>query len=114
MGLTVRRVARLKEPGRYLDSNGLYLQVLSASNRSWLLRYELRARNDGWGVARPRRSRSKKHDSAHARRGNCSPTELTRSTRRTERAKQAAAAGRDKTFAAEGAARPLGSVRIVW
>src|SRR5262249_2575802 len=44
MGLTVKRVARLKEPGRYLDSNGLDLQVISAPNRNWRLRYELHAR----------------------------------------------------------------------
>jgi hypothetical protein len=29
MGLTVRTVARLTKPGRYLDSNGLYLQAIS-------------------------------------------------------------------------------------
>jgi integrase len=39
MPLTVKRVERLKEPGRYLDAKGLYLQVVSKTNRSWLLRY---------------------------------------------------------------------------
>src|SRR5450759_1421043 len=40
MALTVKRIDRLKEPGRYLDAHGLYLQVMNATNRSWLLRYE--------------------------------------------------------------------------
>ena len=48
IGLTVKRVARLTKPARYLDSLGLYLQVISATNRSWLLRYELRGKKR-WG-----------------------------------------------------------------
>jgi hypothetical protein len=43
MALTVRKVARATKPGRYREGSvrGLYLQVMSASNRSWLLRYAL-------------------------------------------------------------------------
>jgi integrase len=40
MPLTVNRVKKLTKPGRYFDERGLYLQVLSSTNRSWLLRYE--------------------------------------------------------------------------
>jgi len=40
MALTVKKIAGLVEPGRYADGKGLYLQVISRSNRSWLLRYE--------------------------------------------------------------------------
>jgi hypothetical protein len=40
VSLTVKGIAKLRERGRYLDEHGLYLQVMSASNRSWLLRYE--------------------------------------------------------------------------
>ena len=40
MALTVKKIAGLVEPGRYADGKGLYLQVASKNNRSWLLRYE--------------------------------------------------------------------------
>jgi integrase len=40
MPLTVKKIADLIETGRYADGGGLYLQVISRSNRSWLLRYE--------------------------------------------------------------------------
>jgi integrase len=40
MALTSKRVAKLKEPGRYGDGKGLYLQVTTAGVRSWCLRYE--------------------------------------------------------------------------
>lgn len=39
--LTAKRVLKLrKTPGRYFDERGLYLQVKSPRNASWLLRYE--------------------------------------------------------------------------
>jgi integrase len=74
MALTVKRVERLREPGRYLDSKGLYLQVVSKTNRSWLLRYyrDGRERWMGLGSAhdfsldeareRARRYRQQLHD----------------------------------------------------
>ena len=37
--LTDRRVAQYNEPGRYADGNGLFLQVITRTNKSWLLRY---------------------------------------------------------------------------
>lgn len=40
MALTIKRIARLSQPGRHGDGHGLYLQVVSRTNRSWLLRYE--------------------------------------------------------------------------
>jgi integrase len=41
MRLTAKRVERLKKTaGRYLDDRGLYLQVNSPGNASWILRYE--------------------------------------------------------------------------
>jgi hypothetical protein len=39
MALTIRRLAKLTKPGRYLDGHGLYLQVGPTGARSWLLRY---------------------------------------------------------------------------
>jgi integrase len=49
MTLTAKKVAKLKEPGRYSDGarSGLYLQIQSPTNRSWLLRYE-RAGRERW------------------------------------------------------------------
>ena len=38
--LTEKKVAKTKEPGRYGDGKGLYLQITPAGNRSWILRYE--------------------------------------------------------------------------
>ncbi len=50
MGLTVKRIEKLKEPGRYGDGHGLYLQVMSATNRSWLLRFERGGRERWLGL----------------------------------------------------------------
>ncbi len=47
MGLTIKRIAKLTKRGRYFDEKGLYLQVISATNRSWLFRYE-RAGQKRW------------------------------------------------------------------
>ena len=40
MGLTIKRVAKATSPGRYADGHGLYLQVVSPTNRSWIFRYQ--------------------------------------------------------------------------
>lgn len=40
MALTIRLVEKLRTPGRYLDEHGLYLQVMSPTNRSWILRFQ--------------------------------------------------------------------------
>jgi integrase len=48
MKLTVKKIEQLKkQPGRYFDGHGLYLQVLSKTNQSWLLRYE-RNKKERW------------------------------------------------------------------
>jgi integrase len=39
MALTMKRVEKLVQPGRYHDEHGLYLQVISKTNKSWILRY---------------------------------------------------------------------------
>ena len=44
MTLTTKRIEKLKQAGRYGDGHGLYLQVLSPTNRSWLLRFERHGR----------------------------------------------------------------------
>jgi integrase len=48
--LTVKRVGRLKDPGRYSDGQGLYLQIVNASNRSWVFRYERAGRERFMGL----------------------------------------------------------------
>jgi hypothetical protein len=47
MALTALKVARLKEPGRYADGLGLYLQITLSGVKSWILRYE-RAGRERW------------------------------------------------------------------
>jgi hypothetical protein len=41
MTLTVKKIARLHDPGRYGDGRGLYLQVNAGGSRAWVLRFEL-------------------------------------------------------------------------
>jgi integrase len=38
--LTTKGVEQIKAPGRYPDGNGLYLQIIGTTNRSWLFRFE--------------------------------------------------------------------------
>jgi hypothetical protein len=47
-GLTVKRIARLKQKGRYSDGGGLYLQVNESGSKSWVFKYE-RTLRDGNG-----------------------------------------------------------------
>lgn len=42
--LTAVEVRNKREPGRYGDGDGLYLEVLPTGQRRWLLRYQLRGR----------------------------------------------------------------------
>src|SRR5450759_1156015 len=50
MALTTKKLAKLKEPGRYLDRRGLYLQITPAGVRSWVLRYERGGRERMMGL----------------------------------------------------------------
>jgi integrase len=50
MALTVKKIAKLTERGRYFDRDGLYLQVQSPTNRSWLLRYAMDGRERWLGL----------------------------------------------------------------
>lgn len=50
MALTLKLVEKLFVPGRYLDEHGLYLQVLSPTNRSWLYRFERDGRERWMGL----------------------------------------------------------------
>ncbi len=50
VGLTVKRVGRVKKAGRYGDGNGLYLQITKDGVKSWLLRYARHGRERCMGL----------------------------------------------------------------
>ena len=50
MGLSAKRVAHLKKPGRYGDGHGLCLQITPSGVKSWLLRYERNGRERWMGL----------------------------------------------------------------
>ena len=61
MALTAKRVHKLTKPGRYHDGGGLYFQVTSPSNRSWLLRYQRHGQERWMGWVRRVNSILAKH-----------------------------------------------------
>lgn len=91
MGLTQKRVDRERERGRHSDGDGLYLQVLSDENRSWLFRYE-RAGKERWmGLGSVRDwSLADARDRAHAARkllaNGVDPIDARKRERDTQRA----------------------------
>jgi integrase len=95
--LTVKKIDRLKEPGRYLDERGLYLQVMSATNRSWLLRYEINGRKRWMGL------------------GPCADFTLEEARERARQARQLLADGIDPLEArqAERAQRALAAAQTI-
>jgi integrase len=100
MGLTTKRVARLKKPGRYADGHGLYLQVMSPTNRSWLLRYDRNGRGERWMGLGPLHTIDLKEARERARKARqqlldgIDPLDA----RKEQRAAQALAAARALTF----------------
>ena len=50
MGLSVKKIERLQERGRYRDNNGLYLQITEDGVRSWVFRYELNKQRRWMGL----------------------------------------------------------------
>jgi integrase len=48
--LTQKRIEKLNTPGRYSDGHGLYLQVQSRTNKSWLFRYTFNGRERFMGL----------------------------------------------------------------
>lgn len=50
MPLTVKKARDLKTPGKFLDANGLYLQVSRSLTKSWLFRYERDGRDRWYGL----------------------------------------------------------------
>jgi integrase len=49
MGLTIKRVQRQKQSGKFADGHGLYLQV-NGNNRSWIFRYKRFGRTRWMGL----------------------------------------------------------------
>jgi len=101
MALTVKRVARLTKPGRYRDGvvRGLYLQVMSASNRSWLLRYALGGHERWLGLGSADTfSLAEARARAHAARRLLADKIDPLTVRRAERAERTAAAAKHQTF----------------
>jgi hypothetical protein len=45
MALTVKRIAKLTEAGRYSDGGNLFVQVTPTGGRSWLIRWERKEPN---------------------------------------------------------------------
>jgi len=50
MALNQKGIKKLVKKGRYFDEHGLYLQVISPNNRTWLLRFELNGRKRWHGL----------------------------------------------------------------
>src|ERR1700734_1350529 len=50
MNLTIRRIERLKLPGRYADGHGLYLQIAPSGTQSWVFRFERAGRERMMGL----------------------------------------------------------------
>ena len=47
MALTAAKIKKLKEPGRYLDSNGLYMNIAPGGSKNWIIRITIdRKRTD--------------------------------------------------------------------
>jgi hypothetical protein len=117
MALTVNKVAKLVEVGRYGDGKGLYLQVGPHGVQSWLLRYEradCRPGPDGKMIEGKRRERwmglgsaadfslEQARESARAARqllkGGVDPLDARKAERIKQATEAALAAAKDKTF----------------
>jgi len=48
--LTAIKIKGLKEPGKYIDGNGLYLQISKAHIKSWIYRYQLNGKRREMGL----------------------------------------------------------------
>lgn len=104
MALTEKRIAKLKEPGRYLDQHGLYLQVMSPDNRSWLLRYDRNGRGERWMGLGPLHTISLEEARERARKARqllldgVDPLDARKAQRALERAQRALEAAKAVTF----------------
>ncbi|MCP4288309.1 MAG: DUF4102 domain-containing protein [Gammaproteobacteria bacterium] len=47
---TAAKVKNLKEPGKYADRDGLYLNITTRGNKSWVYRYQLNGKRREMGL----------------------------------------------------------------
>lgn len=112
--LTAKAVAALKEPGRYADGNGLYLQVGKTGGKSWLLRFMLngKAREMGLGALADVSLSEAREKAAEARKLLSAKRDPLEARKAAERA-AALEAARSMTF--KGAAeRYIAAHRAAW
>lgn len=100
MKLTVKKVDRIREPGRYGDGRGLYLQVTKTGTKSWLFRYERDGREFSMGLGSAadwtlEEARERARDARRALAEGRDPL----AEKRAQRAELAAAQSRQITFA---------------
>jgi integrase len=112
--LSAVRVKSLKTPGRYGDGRGLYLQVRAADQRSWLFRYTLHGKHHWMGLGHAddvtlAEARDKARDMRRLLIDGVDP--LT--SKKAERAKAAAEAGKAVTFK-EAAEKYIAKFEATW
>jgi integrase len=108
-GLTVKRVERLKQKGRFADGGGLYLQVNQSGSKSWVFKYERTIRD---AAGRPKRkehmiglggldtfSLAEARERARALRQKLKDGIDPLATKRAEKAQRELAAAKTLTFA---------------
>src|SRR5262245_28518252 len=99
MALTEKKIARHTAPGRYGDGHGLYLQVESPTNRSWLLRYQTNGRKRWMGLGPLHAfSLQQARERARAARQQLADGIDPLDARKAERARQAVAAAKTLSF----------------
>ena len=103
MALTVKQITKLKQPGRYGDGHGLYLQVFSSSNRSWLLRYQRGARERWMGLGPEadftlEEARERARKARQLIKDGIDPIDERKSKRLQQMTEDAAKAAKAKTF----------------
>jgi integrase len=99
--LTALKVGRLKDPGKYPDGDGLYLQISGAGTKSWLFRYMLAGKRHWMGLGPYplvglADARAKALDARRQRHEGTDPIEQ----RRAQRASQRLQAAKGTTFKA--------------
>ena len=97
--LSIKKIAKLTEPGRYGDGHGLYLQVASPTNRSWIFRYERDAKERMLGLG-PLHTFTLEEARERARliRQQLKVGQDPLERRKTEKARRALEVARNKTF----------------
>ncbi|MCK1417638.1 integrase arm-type DNA-binding domain-containing protein [Bradyrhizobium sp. CW4] len=103
MALSVKQITKLKQPGRYGDGHGLYLQVLSSSNRSWLLRYQRGGRERWMGLGPEadftlEEARERARKARQLIKDGIDPIDERKSKRLQQMTEDAAKAAKAKTF----------------